>query len=60
MNDFTPLLGTNHRNVDDGIRDKDTTYTSATAVGGDLFRFNTIPFNPMEIYGVYAAGPGAP
>ena len=41
-------------NVDDVIRDKDTSYNYATAVGEDMFRFNTIPFNPTEIYGVYA------
>ena len=54
VNDFTPLSGTNVENVDDVIRDKDTSYTYATAVGEDMFRFNTIPFNPTEIYGVYA------
>jgi hypothetical protein len=54
VNDFTPLSGSNVENVDDVIRDKDGSYTSATAVGEDLFRINTIPFNPAEIYGVYA------
>ena len=44
VNDFTPLSGTNVENVDDVIRDKDTSYTSATAVGEDMFRFNSIRF----------------
>jgi hypothetical protein len=53
VNDFTPLSGTNVENVDDVIRDMGTSYTSVTAAGQDMFRFNAIPFNPTEIYGVY-------
>ena len=54
VNNFTPLSGTNFENVDEAIRDMGTSYTSATAAGVDMFRFNSISFAPQEIYGVYA------
>ncbi len=54
VNDFTPLSGANHENVDEVMRDKDTNYNAITTTGQDMFRFNTISFAPQEIYGIYA------